>query len=145
MRRLRRIHALLGVFFAPSIVFFALTGVMQVCEVQAKRDGYDPPQWALHVMEVHKHQKWELRKRPPAPTPEATPQAPQPSQRPQPPEPEMKPGQAALKFFAVMMGLGLAITALLGIWMAWQVPRDRKLVAGLIIAGSLLPAAFLAF
>ena len=150
-RRLRRIHALLGVFFAPSIVFFSLTGSVQALGFHEQ--DVNPPAWVQHVAQVHKKQTWTLRKRRPpeaaaggatAPSgatdaSQATP--PPPPRQPPPP----KVAQQALRTFAALLGLGLATTAGLGIWMAWQAPRDRKLILALVIGGTLLPAALLAF
>jgi hypothetical protein len=47
----------------------------------------------------------------------------------------------ALKWVFLAVALGLTISTLLGLWMALTFGRRRRLIAGLFLAGALLPAA----
>jgi len=150
MKLARRVHLLLGVFFAPTIMFFAATGAMQIIGLQKSKDGKPAASWILHVVEVHKHQKWEPRKRPPAPpaaAAAATSGAPATAAPAPPanPEPALSIGTRLLEGFAVAMSACLVATTLLGLYMAWLLPRDRKLCVVLFGAGLLVPAGFLLF
>ncbi len=41
----RQMHLYLGLFFAPSIIFFASTGSSMVFSLHENHDGYEPPGW----------------------------------------------------------------------------------------------------
>jgi hypothetical protein len=137
-RTARRIHLLLGVFFAPTLLFFTVTGAMQVAGLQQRKEGREPPKWVAHVVEVHKHQKWQPRKRP----------APPPGQSAAPPPAPAPPpslGTTLLKGFSLALSLALVLATLLGVYIAWLVPKDRRLTLALFVLGTIVPASFLMF
>jgi hypothetical protein len=119
MKRIRQIHFYLGVLFAPMIILFALSGALQTFRLQESPKGsaYTPPSWIVRLADIHKDQR----------------AAPEPGTRPSVP----------LKWFVVVMALGLISTSLLGIYMAFKYNRDKRVVYGLIILGFAIPLVLL--
>ncbi len=119
MKRIRQIHFYLGVFFAPLIILFALSGALQTFRLQESPKGstYTPPAWIVKLADIHKDQRASHG-----------------------------PGTARslpLQWFVVVMSVGLVMSSLLGIYMALQYNRDRKVVLGLIVLGFIIPMALL--
>ncbi len=119
MKKIRQIHFYLGVFFAPMIIFFALSGALQTFRLQESPKGstYTPPSWIVRFADIHKDQR----------------AAHAPGVRP----------SAPLKWFVVVMAVGLISTSLLGIYMAFKYNRDWRVVIGLIVLGFVVPIALL--
>ena len=119
MKRIRQIHFYLGVFFAPIIILFALSGALQTFRLQESPKGstYTPPAWIVRLADIHKDQR----------------AAHEPGVRPSVP----------LKWFVVLMATGLISTSLLGIYMAFKYNRDKRVVLGLIILGFIIPIVLL--
>jgi uncharacterized iron-regulated membrane protein len=119
MKRIRQIHFYLGVFFAPLIILFALSGALQTFRLQESPKGSadTPPSWIVKLADIHKDQR-------------AT----------------HEPGShrsLPLQWFVVIMSLGLISTSLLGIYMAFKYNRDKRLVIGVAILGFAIPIALL--
>ena len=59
---MRRLHLYTGVLFAPAILFFALTGVVQVFNLHMARPGaaYQPPALVSRLAALHKDQTLAL-------------------------------------------------------------------------------------
>jgi hypothetical protein len=147
MKRIRQLHLYLGTFFAPAILFFALTGALQTFGLHESPKGSSVkrPAWIAKLAEVHKDQRL------PQPRPAA-----EGAERPRNARPAEAGGKARqeggtkparsplpLKIFVLFMSVGLISTTLLGIYMAFKYNRDRRVVWGLLIAGTLLPIALL--
>src|SRR5579862_8066073 len=64
----RQWHLYLGTFFAPSIIFFALTGALQLFGLHEGHPGeaYQPPEWVQKLSSIHKDQTVSERRGPPA-------------------------------------------------------------------------------
>ena len=151
MKRVRHLHFYLGTFFAPSIIFFALTGALQTFGLHESHDGEDNPAWVSTLAEVHIHQRWGAPSRSGPPSPgrsqppngaavEAGP-SPEGSGIPRPPE--GRSNTLPLKIFVGIMALGLATSSLLGVYMAFRFRYDRRLIWSLLVLGTLLPALLL--
>src|SRR4051812_42616203 len=72
MRKIRLIHNYVGLFFAPMILLFALSGALQTFRLQETHDpaAYTPPAWIVWVAAVHKDQappRDEPKRKPPSP------------------------------------------------------------------------------
>lgn len=119
MKRIRQIHFYLGVFFAPLIILFALSGALQTFRLQESPKGstYTPPAWIVKLADIHKDQR----------------AAHEPGRR----------RSVPLQWFVVIMSLGLISTSLLGIYMALKLKYDKRMVFGLIILGFVIPIALL--
>jgi hypothetical protein len=146
MKSIRQSHFYLGLFFAPSIIFFAFTGALQTFSLhEDKVPGSHHPEWIAKLAEIHKDQR----------LPEAKPKSPavvSPVESPKKieiPTPATK-GAAArrnpsmpLKIFVLFMAIGLISSSLLGIYMAFRYNRDRRIIWALLSIGTLLPVALL--
>src|SRR5215469_13873414 len=53
---LRQWHSYIGVFIAPSVLFFALTGALQLFSLHEARGDYRPPTLIEALGKVHKDQ-----------------------------------------------------------------------------------------
>lgn len=69
---IRNIHGYLGLFIAPSVVFFAVTGALQLFSLHEAHGDYHPPAIIEKLGNLHKDQRFALKEhkaRPPAAAP----------------------------------------------------------------------------
>lgn len=145
MKLVRRLHLWLSVFFAPSIVFFALSGLVLLNEWNEGAGGARPSSVAVTLAQVHKSQSYA------APPRRARPPEPPAGRQPdnlgvdraaarQPAPPRARPHRSApLKAFFVLMALALIATTGLGVAVAWSFRKERRLILATLGAGCLLP------
>ena len=116
---MRNIHLYLGVFFAPLLLFFLISGSWQTFDLHtASKDGsYVPPAIIKTLSQVHKDQRWVDSKA-----------VPQPS--------------TPLRCLIVLMALGVLATTILGIIMAFKYTRGW-IVWSLLFLGFIIPVLFL--
>ncbi|MCU1306835.1 MAG: hypothetical protein JWN45_1530 [Acidobacteriaceae bacterium] len=169
MKQIRQLHLYLGTFFAPSILFFAFTGAFQIFNFHEEYKGRPATPVFEQLAEIHKNQRVPPPAKTPAPTPEVaraatTPQEPtQPSpaqpkaesamgenKEAAPPKPATTPAapkrrkrSEPLKYFLVLMAISLISTTFLGIYMSFKYNRDKRVVWGLLILGTVLPIVLL--
>lgn len=130
----------MGVFFAPAIIFFAFTGALQTFNFHEAQPGstYHPPLWIEKLAQLHKKQTVQLRQKPQG--------APPQRRRMEDPAPRPKTQQplttTLLKWFVFLMSLGLITTSLLGIYMAFQYNRNRRVIWLLLVLGTAIPVLF---
>ena len=119
MKLIRQIHFYLGVFFAPLIILFALSGALQTFRLQESPKGSTsiPPAWIVKLADIHKDQRASH----------------EPGRR----------RSLPLQWFVVLMAVGLIGTSLLGIYMAFKYNRDKRLIIGLIVLGFVIPIILL--
>jgi len=136
MRHVARYHLYLGCFFAPLIIFYALSGAWQTLNLhRSSKDGlYHPPQILIELSELHKHQRWTL------PDGEAV--------VPRPQDGTAVLGllpRKAISWLSALMAVCLAATTVLGIVLALQRTRGRRrlMVVGCLAGGGILPFALL--
>jgi hypothetical protein len=144
MKLVRKVHFWLGTFFAPSIIFFALSGTLQVCGLH---EGPGASAVATRLAQIHKSQTLAMPQRRPRPTPpplaNATIAAP-PRDAGSGAAPSGEHGPSTpLQAFFVLMSISLIVSSGLGVYMAFQYKRDRRVIVGLLVAGVVLPIAFL--
>lgn len=154
-RRVRQLHLYLGIFFAPSIIFFAFSGAFQLFGLHEGHpgDSYQPPKWIAKMASIHKDQTMEEHHGPPPG------RAGQPSRPPAMSEQkkslrpdEGQPGKrrdentstSALKWFFLAMAVGLIFTTFLGVYMAFKFNRSSALVWSLLAVGAAIPVALIA-
>lgn len=140
IKSIRLLHRYMGLFFAPAILFFSFTGALQTFSWHETSRGssYQPPAWIVRMAQLHKKQTFVL----PAPKPKAAVGSPQDSR----PTPEKKPAGTkasvlVLKCFVFVMSIGLALSTLLGIAMAFFYGGDARVVWAVVLAGIVLPIA----
>ena len=146
MKTIRQLHFYLGVFFAPSIIFFAFTGALQTFSLhENKVPGSHHPEWIANLAEIHKDQR--LRQKKPKPSPSEQPETASTS-RPATSRTIVEPARHTrptlpLKIFVLFLSVGLISTCSLGIYMAFKYNRDRRLIGALLIIGIFLPVCLL--
>lgn len=150
-RLLRTIHLYLGVFTAPMLLFFAVTGGLQTFSLHETTRGssYIPPVWLATAAQLHKKQnvavpRGKLRLEParasaPAPSraSRAVPRADIASQPRRNPVP--------MKVFFALISLGLSTSVSSGLYMAWRFSRRPGLFGAVLASGIAVPLALLLF
>ena len=159
LKLVRQIHLYVGVFIAPALLFFSLTGGLQVFSLHETTRGsdYKPPAWLVTLAQVHKKQTTIVPSRKPKPVdadnhpaanspaapadsasgPMANPAAPM-QIKPEPPRGEAK-NPLPLKIFFAFVALGLFVSTLIGLYMAYRYTRRTALVSVVLLAGVVLP------
>jgi hypothetical protein len=134
--QLRLIHNYAGVFFAPTIIFFAFSGVMQVFKLHESYRATPGAQgdWIAWMSQVHK----ESALIPPKAAPARA--APRPDG---PPGEPRKERSSPFKWFAALMGISLIGASLAGLWIAYNYPKRRRSFFITLLAGLLLPIILL--
>jgi hypothetical protein len=171
IKYLRLVHFYLGVFFAPTIIFFSFSGALQTFSLHENHQGKPGIPWVTALAEVHKNQRvpetWTAKE--PAADPAAKAVGTAPTQvvtsakkldlaeREQeakpggnlaklaanPAPPKRREKSIPLKVFIAFMAIGLIVTSLLGIYMAFKYSRGPLLISGLLLAGTAVPIALL--
>jgi len=139
MTNLRLWHSYLSVFVAPTILFFALTGALQLFNLHEARPGYQPAALIEKLGRLHKDQIFALderHERPPAP--EESKSSP-PHDEPGEGEDETAVSTWVLKWFCLAASLVLVLTTCLGLWIALTHIKRKATSAWLLLAGILLP------
>lgn len=147
LKTLRQLHLYVGVFIAPAILFFALTGALQTFSLhEAARGGsYRPANWTLVLAQLHKKQTIQVPPRKAAPVAAAAPDAaiakPQRAKNGAPAQPPQQqgPNSMPLKIFFLLVSMGLVSSTLTGLYMSWKYNRNVPLLATLFVAGIAVP------
>jgi hypothetical protein len=124
MKWIRIVHLCLGCLFAPLLIFFCASGAWQLFGLHraAKKalvvpDGsYVPPEWMVSLSSVHLRQGIDGLSNHASP---------------------------AFRWFALALALGMIVTAVLGLVMAFRRGRGRWVAVGATVAGLVLPVLFL--
>jgi len=143
LRLVRQLHFWVAVFVAPSLMLFALTGMLQLFKLHEAVGGYRPLPVIEKLGQVHIHQTYALRPvraRPPEP---AAPASAAPA-RPEPEEKAAPLGETLVKWTFLLIAAGMAVSSVLGVWMALSNTRQRRLTLILLAAGTVLPVIVLA-
>lgn len=143
-RLARQIHLYLGIFFAPAILFFAITGALQTFSLHETTRGssYVPPAWIAKMGQLHKKQTTVLPVRRPPPPAVAKP-ADAPAGKSEViattgPAPKVK-NLWPMKIFFLLVAIALVISTVTGIYMTYRIKRNKLLISGLLIAGVIVP------
>lgn len=147
----RLTHNYLGVFFAPTIVFFAITGVLQIFGLHQTSSGssYVPPAVVPHLAQLHKkgtlylpprktsaseggrHKESLSDKNSSDPTKTST--------------PAIAPGTNTLpiKIFFAATSFALILSTGTGLFLAWRYARRKSIVLLVFLAGVVVPTLLL--
>ena len=142
---LRKWHSYLGLFIAPSVLFFALTGAAQIFNLHEAHGSYQPLPIVEKLSSVHKDQVFafgdhhappgdpgDLAKPPGAPGP-----------GPQEDDDRTSASTLMLKWFFLLISLALLVSTCFGVWMGLTQIRQRRTAWLLLIAGALVPTGLL--
>jgi hypothetical protein len=145
---LRQYHAYIGAFIAPSVLFFAATGSLQLFSLHEAHGGYTPPPLIEKLSAVHKDQRFAAKADHAAPKPAAaagvkaeTASAPDHDHD----HPKAVPlRDLALKWLFLAVAIGLIVSTSIGVWMALSFNRRKGVIWALLILGAALPVLILA-
>lgn len=153
LKRIRSLHLYLGIFITPALLFFAFTGALQTFSLHETTRGssYKPPAWIATLAQIHKKQTMTVpvRKLPPPAAQAAGSKADrvEKADRPEKSQPLTTPAKShnalPLKFFFLLVSIGLFISTFSGLYMSYRYSRNRPLITGLLIAGVVIPIALL--
>ena len=129
-RFVRLLHIYVSAFVAPSLLFFAATGALQVFRLP---DRPEAPLVVAKLARLHKDTVFAPKPVRKAPPPGAA------ARRPEPPKPEPSQATTLLKWFFSMVSVGMILTTLFGLWMGLKHARQKGWVIGLFAAGAVLP------
>ena len=143
----RLVHLYLGVFTAPALLFFAITGGFQTFGLhEAKRgSSYAPPKWLAVAGQLHKKQDMNV---PPAKLrPPAAPTPAKPADAVSTPTVRAGAGTTApragsplpLKIFTALVAFALALSTLTGLYLSWKYTRHAGRVLAIFVAGIAVP------
>jgi hypothetical protein len=143
---IRKIHGYVGLFIAPSVVFFALTGALQLYGLHEARGAYHPPAVLEKLGNLHRDQRFGLSEHEAGPADHEHDHDPGPDAKGAAKAEEATPlRETALKALFLVVATGLTLSTLLGVWMALLPHRRNALAVSLLVAGVALPAALALF
>lgn len=132
MASIRIWHSYLGMLLAPSILFFALTGLVQIFSLHEAHGDYKPAALVEKFSAVHKDQVFEAKQH----EPESSEADAKPQQEP------LKPVAVyILKWFFALVAVGLMVSTVLGVWMGLKGTLRRRTHLWLLVLGAVLPIA----
>ncbi len=139
MSSIRLWHSYIGILIAPSVIFFALTGALQIFNLHESHGNYTPPVLIERLSSMHKDQVFEQQHHD-----EPEPASKSDQQQPAPPE-EHEEGPALgtllLKWFFLFVALALAASTVLGLWIGLTRIQRKRTGWWLLAAGAILPIA----
>jgi hypothetical protein len=141
---LRRWHSYIGLFMAPSLIFFAVTGALQIFNLHEAHGHYKPAVLVEKLSAVHKDQVFEQPREHDEPPPAAPDAAHGLSATPDSDEDEHTgPATLALKVFFLIIAVGVIVSSSIGVWMGFTQLRQTSVAWSLLGAGTLIPVGLL--
>ncbi|WP_421737222.1 hypothetical protein [Caulobacter sp.] len=136
---IRDLHLYFSILAAPSLLFFAITGGIQLFGLHEAHSatGYQPPAIVEKLGELHKNQRYILKPRRSPPPAKAAPV----KAAIKPVEEKATPvAVTLLKWVSLAVVFSLVSSAGLGLWMGLTQGRNRRVALILLVIGVLLPA-----
>jgi hypothetical protein len=141
MQTIRRWHAYLGLLIAPSVLFFSLTGAVQLFGLHESRGNYHPPVLIEKLSSVHKDQEFSLGHHGGPPPAAAVPDHHEQSEHLDDDAPALS--TSLLKWYFLIVAMALTVSTGFGIWMGLKQLRRPVLAWTLLLSGALVPIALL--
>ena len=144
MLSIRTWHTYLGIFIAPSVLFFAATGALQLFSLHEAHGAYTPPPIIEKLSALHKDQVFTLEDHHDhGPNEGAPAHAPDDAKEADEDAPLL--GTVLLKWFFLLVALGLMSSTLLGLWMGLTHVRHKRAGWWLLAVGILVPVGLVMF
>jgi hypothetical protein len=144
LKAVRLLHLYLGIFTAPALLFFAISGPLLTFSLHSSMKGspYKPAKWIVVMSQLHRKQTAELpRRKLQSPVP-ATAGTPQPAEttvsRTQTNDPAPH-NPLPLKIFFLIVSVGLAVSTASGLYMSYKYSRNKLPAAVLLLLGIVVP------
>jgi ABC-type nickel/cobalt efflux system permease component RcnA len=169
MMTVRQLHTYVGAFIAPSVLFFAFTGSLQIFGLHEHHGDYTPPPIIEMFGRIHKDQVTKAKPRPVAHAPhaadhDATDHDSDHQEADHHDSDHHDAGDThadanhhdhaagatapwavtALKWLFLAVAVGLTASTVMGLWLALTASRRKGLVLGLVVLGAALPVILLA-
>ncbi len=141
---LRAWHSYLSIFVAPSVLFFAFTGALQLFNLHEAHEGYQPLAVIEKLGRLHKDQIFALDERHDAAPP--TPSAPskEPPGSPVHNDDDKIPLKTfLLKWLFLIVALALLSSTCIGVWIGLTHAKRRRLSWLLLSLGAVLPVVLI--
>ena len=139
MMTARQWHGYIGAFIAPSVLFFAFSGSLQLFSLHEAHGAYTPPAIIQALGRVHKDQ---VLKESPEPASEGA-DAHDDHDHHAAAAPTWP--VVALKWVFLAVAIGLITSTLTGLYMAWKFSRRKVFLVVAFLAGAILPLILLPF
>ena len=151
MPLIRQIHAYLGLFIAPTVLFFSLSGALQIFNLHEDHGSYHAPALIQTMGNLHKDQVLskpdhdDVRGPPPGggAAPKAYDHVGPPGQDGHEHGDAARPSTLLLKWFFELIVAGLLVSTLFGLWLGLRFTRTPRTAWGLLVAGVLVPVVIL--
>jgi hypothetical protein len=137
MSSIRTWHTYFGLLIAPSVLFFALTGALQLFSLHESHGSYKPAVLIEKLSAVHKDQVFALKEHDDDHADHAHDQDAH--------EEEPSLGTLLLKWYFLIVALSLSVSTALGIWMGLNHARHRRLGWVLLAIGAIVPVGLTVF
>jgi hypothetical protein len=138
MTTIRTWHFYIGMLIAPSVLFFSITGALQLFSLHEAHGNYTPPMIIEKLSSVHQDQVFAPGHHHPDAKPPGAAAAPADD------DDKMKTSTLILKiyFFWIVAG-GLIVSTLLGLWIGLTHPVRKRAAWILVGLGTIIPIALL--
>jgi hypothetical protein len=131
MSSIRIWHTYLGLLIAPSVLFFALTGALQLFSLHESHGSYHPAVLIEKLSAVHKDQVFAQKEHDDDHGDHPHDQGAH--------EEEPSLGTALLKWYFLGIALSLVVSTMLGLWMGLNNIRQRRVGWVLLAVGTIVP------
>jgi len=149
MADVRRWHSYMGLSISPSVLFFALTGAVQLFNLHEGHGNYQPPAIIEKLSSVHKDQVFASgnHQLPAGPVEAGGTSDGDAGSRDHSGGERDSPGLTTpmLKAFFLAVALCLALSSGLGLWMGLTQTRNKWTALLLVVAGTVIPVSLLVF
>ncbi len=155
---LRQWHTYIGAFIAPSVLFFALTGAIQLFSLHEAHDGYKPPVLIEKLASVHKDQVFRAKDdhhgghddAASGPSDDGDHHDADHNQSAHAGPARARPVDTAqirtwaLKWVFAVVALGLVASTLIGLWLAFTSGKRKGVLLVVLLVGAAAPVLLLA-
>ncbi|HEX3917561.1 MAG TPA: hypothetical protein VHW60_09510 [Caulobacteraceae bacterium] len=144
MLKLRALHTYVGFFVAPSVLFFVLTGSLQLFSLHEAHGAYHPPALLETLGSVHTDQVLGSHHHHDDDAPPAAAAAPGAAHADADHDDDApKLGTMLLKWFFLTVALCVAGSTCVGLWIGLSLPKRRTGALIALAAGAIIPVALL--
>jgi hypothetical protein len=131
-------HTYVGMLIAPTVLFMAATGILQVYSLHEAHGTYSPPTLFVQLGSVHKDQVFKAGHHGPPPGQEAKALAAGASPAHDDPPPKL--ATVLLKAFFALAAMGLIGSTCAGLWMALRQGQSRRVTHSILLGiGTAIP------